>query len=381
LDVDGGVRVRDLPDGSDLDDIVVADSNGVLHTRDASTLGGADADWYDVATGSPPTSILDDIYTLGKVGIGTTNPQGQLDVACPTDPKSNIRLYPDMHGGCNSVGIVMNEYRGNNTLLMSAYDTLFGNFIYSSRDTAFTTGQGFGIAGGSWMASFPRFVVNADDTFLGYSIYPGDGGSTGGGDGTGNLYVRGKVGIGTTTPQNKLDVAGGVAVGVESYTGPAPAPTDGMAIYGDVAIGHYPEGGRVVPYEALRVLQADPSTPIFGAYNQAGNLMFQIAGGVNPHAGLVKVGGVNTAVDLLVGDSTISGKIGVGTSSPQSTLQVEGDPGYLQIDSINVVPPPAVGCSDPAHIGRMILTYDSTNSYLCVCKPKPSLGWSCVSLP
>jgi hypothetical protein len=41
LDVDGGMRVRSLPSDDALSNIVVADADGVLHIRDASTLGGA----------------------------------------------------------------------------------------------------------------------------------------------------------------------------------------------------------------------------------------------------------------------------------------------------------------------------------------------------
>jgi hypothetical protein len=45
-----------------------------------------------------------------------------------------------------------------------------------------------------------------------------------------------RVGIGTTNPQNKLDVEGAVAVGT-SYAGTETAPTDGMIIQGNVGIG------------------------------------------------------------------------------------------------------------------------------------------------
>jgi endosialidase-like protein len=50
------------------------------------------------------------------------------------------------------------------------------------------------------------------------------------------ITADGKVGIGTTTPQNKLDVEGTLAVGA-SYSGTDTAPSNGMIIEGDVGIG------------------------------------------------------------------------------------------------------------------------------------------------
>lgn len=81
LDVNGSVRVRVLPQDDTLNDIVVADANGVLHIRDVTTIGGAPVmNWYDVNTDSPSTDINADIYTKGKVGIGTVKPITTLDV-------------------------------------------------------------------------------------------------------------------------------------------------------------------------------------------------------------------------------------------------------------------------------------------------------------
>jgi hypothetical protein len=86
LDVNGSVRVRDLIQDDTLNNIVVADANGVLHIRDVTTIGGgggggsAPQNWYDVTTGSPASSINSDIYTYGKVGIGSKNPVTTLDV-------------------------------------------------------------------------------------------------------------------------------------------------------------------------------------------------------------------------------------------------------------------------------------------------------------
>ena len=82
LDVNGTVRVRDLQQDDTLNDIVVADENGVLHIRDVDTIGGGGGpcSWHDPATDAPPTDIDDDVYTNGKVGIGTKDPVTDLDV-------------------------------------------------------------------------------------------------------------------------------------------------------------------------------------------------------------------------------------------------------------------------------------------------------------
>ncbi len=47
---------------------------------------GIDHDWYEVGTTTPPTTINDDIYTQGQVGIGTSIPiaNSRLHVAAPT---------------------------------------------------------------------------------------------------------------------------------------------------------------------------------------------------------------------------------------------------------------------------------------------------------
>jgi len=243
------------------------------------------------------------------------------------------------------------------------------------------------------MAPFDRFVVNTDEMFLGYSILPGDGESSTGGAGSGNLYVRGNVGIGTTSPQNKLDVEGAVAIGTD-YSGRATAPTDGMIIEGKVGIGTASvDANAKFEVEGGRVYITD-NYPILTFNNEGGTGpdIWIASSNLNPSAGDFMIYQTSPATRRILSYYLSGpnlalmadvGNVGIGTDEPQSTLQVEGDPGYLQIDSINVSPPvpPLADCSDPAHIGRMILTYDDTSSCLCVCKPKPSLGWSCVPLP
>lgn len=55
LDVNGSARIRDLPKDDTLNDIVVADANGVLHTRDVNTIGGFAFDIITVTDDYTPT--------------------------------------------------------------------------------------------------------------------------------------------------------------------------------------------------------------------------------------------------------------------------------------------------------------------------------------
>jgi hypothetical protein len=206
-----GVKVGSSPEMTPRQQIV---SVSYAFVADTAKNGGG---WTE------DTGVVHLITNTDKVGIGTSNPTDQLDVACPITSNSYISLDPDMYGGGHSVGIMMNEFRNHNYLLLSAYDELWGNILYT-QDPGANSGQGFGIAGGSAMAPFDRFVVNADEMFLGYSIRPGDGSSSGGLNAAGNLYVRGKVGIGTTSPQSTLQVEGSPGyLQIDSNNGTPPA--------------------------------------------------------------------------------------------------------------------------------------------------------------
>jgi len=130
---------------------------------------------------------------------------------CPADSLSYIWLDPNTGGSCNSVGILMNEHRNHNYVSLAAYDESYGNYI-GTVDPAAGYGQGFGIVGGPNVAPFERFVVNTDSMFLGYCKKAGNGSSAGGGNGGGNLFVRGNVGIKTTSPGADLDVWGDTVI-------------------------------------------------------------------------------------------------------------------------------------------------------------------------
>lgn len=79
LDVNGTARVRNLPTTTTDSYILTSDTNGNIRRQLKSTVGGGgnDIDWLKVGGGNP-TSINDNIYTNGRVGIDITNPQETL---------------------------------------------------------------------------------------------------------------------------------------------------------------------------------------------------------------------------------------------------------------------------------------------------------------
>jgi len=83
---------------------------------------------------------------------------------------------------------------------------------------------------------------------------------------------------------------------------------------------------------------------------------------------------LNVSGKLNVGGTTITtsgSNVGIATSTPQSTLQVNG---YVQL-ALTDGPPPAIDCNVAGHYGRMKV--DAVNSKLYVCT---STGWKSTSL-
>ncbi len=109
----------------------------------------------------------------------------------------------------------------------------------------------------------------------------------------------GKVGIGTTSPQNTLDVEGGAVIGA-TYSGANTAPSNGLLVEGNVGIG--------------------TTNP---------NYLLQVASGTDGRS-------VNLSNVLYVNGS--SGNVGIGTTSPINTLTIIGSVtsfGSLNATSIN----------------------------------------------
>lgn len=197
----------------------------------------------------------------GHVGIGTTDPQTMLDVACPDDPESYMRFDTPSDG--DGVYLTLHEHRDHNLLGLSAYDNNWGNYL-ATQDPRAGEGQGFYICGGANVKSFPIFAVNADRTYFGYNI-DGKGHIRGGDPGDpGDVYVHGSVGIGTTS--SDFDLTFGEdnprEIGIEQASDALENGYDLRIHAGDGNASDYASGGDLYLYGGLAY---DPvTTPVHG---------------------------------------------------------------------------------------------------------------------
>lgn len=136
--------------------------------------------------------------------------------------------------------------------------SIYGNTIVGSNTARFMQSGLFTLALGRQSASYlvdgSTFTSTNYGTYLGYNVKGLINGETNAivigntaeslgsnaivlGN-SNNILTRlfGNVGIGTDTPQNKLDVAGAAVIG-SSYAGVNTAPTDGLLVEGSVGIG------------------------------------------------------------------------------------------------------------------------------------------------
>jgi hypothetical protein len=298
------------------------------------SLGGAIRFNTNSGTGTSPLTILG---SNGNVGIGMTTPQVALDLG---DSGSWISTQDNVAGSTSSSGITwyypapttFGIYRTagawstpNFQQLEISFATgiiIDGGSTYGRSGTVLQpNGGNVGIGttspltlltvGGNYGAGNTNVIqlgtgltaLNADlginfagtnvgiyNTYTAYSAGTAYDGLKFTTDNFGSqvtamtIVGNGSVGIGTSTPANRLDVYGGAAIG--SYAGTV-APTNGIIVSGEVGIG------TAVTANDLDVFGA----AAFGTY----------AGKAAPTGGMI-----------------ISGNVGIGTNNPVSSLHIYG---------------------------------------------------------
>jgi hypothetical protein len=121
------------------------------------------------------------------------------------------------------------------------------------------------------------------------------------------ILSTGNVGIGTNTPQNKLDVEGAVAIGA-TFSGTSAAPTNGLIVEGNVGIG------TAIPAVAL-----DISPPLSGLVGTA--VLHLYASEISDlFDGILHIRSGGNIVSFDGSD-----KVGIGTINPSEALTVCGN--------------------------------------------------------
>ncbi len=134
LDVNGQTRIRTLNNNNSLDDVVVADAQGVLHVRDVSTIT---ATTYWTGSGN-------NIYNnnSGNVGIGITSPNNKLHIrSTSTTSEDLIRLDNDLSTTGAYIGIRFSRLNGIDDMARVAAIADGGN----TRGLIFETNPGGGV--------------------------------------------------------------------------------------------------------------------------------------------------------------------------------------------------------------------------------------------
>ncbi|MBL7986655.1 MAG: hypothetical protein JNJ94_01165, partial [Chlorobi bacterium] len=245
--------------------------------------GAAVGAGYSGTTAAPTNGLI----VEGSVGIGTNDPSAfTLEVNGSIGPNANntfdlgsqTRRWRDLFVGPNSLHLGVS---GNEAMI--GYD-IVNNFLTfnpsgdGSAEAVMTDDGSTGLG-----TTTPQSKLDVEGGAAIGATYSGTTAAP-----TNGLIVEGSTGLGTTTPQSKLDVEGGAAIGA-TYSGTTAAPANGLIVEGSTGLG------TTSPQSKLDVEGGAAIGATYSGTTAA------------PANGLI-----------------VEGSTGLGTTSPQSKLDVEG---------------------------------------------------------
>jgi len=182
------------------------------------------------------------------------------------------------------------------------------------------------------------------------------------------IEPNGYVGIGTRGPETELEVSSPAEKPVRLYV-----TTYNNSSIGSVIVGRRARGSNGVP---SAVQEGDRLIALggqghgeneWGARGAASTIEFfatenftNTAKGTAIRFGTIPNGTTVRNERMLIDHN---GNVGIGTETPQSTLQVNG---YVQLALTDGTPPPKEDCDESSEYGRMMVDQINSNLYICV---------------
>jgi Chaperone of endosialidase len=262
-----------------------------------------------------------------NIGIGTTTPSVKFDVAGTIRGTSLT----------STTGIIVDANAANNGT--------------NSNTLTFGTGSGEGIGSARALGTINRFGL---DFYTEHDVKM-------------SITHGGNVGIGTNSPQNKLDVSGSLAIG-SSYAGEETAPDDGAIIEGNVGIGTPFASFPLTVYgstnEMVGILSdADQGTDIQLYNSSVGgkNWVLRSSGSANTEGGgnfLIKDEDLNTRFMI-----NSVGNVGIDNANPYSRLSVGAayTPSISSIAQFNTSNHEAVMFGETVNNKGVMIGYDGND--------------------
>ncbi|HAI98791.1 TPA: hypothetical protein DCL30_04630 [Candidatus Peribacteria bacterium] len=321
-------------------------------------------------TGATPLFFADS--TTGNVGIGTATPTYPLDIAGSARVRAGNILYVDQiqnptypgYSYINTgVASVMNIHASRQLQIDSGNLTAggAGGGMYLN---PYTEGTGSPLVlGGSTTTESTHVVELADNTKLRAAKTLQWT--------TGVIDSSGNVGIGTTSPENKLEVAGSMSGRSLQVTGTGAAPliyTDQTT--GRVGIGTASPGVPLEIYQAAGATDAEFLRLHTSGGTAGAGMQIKFTEGETPtptEVGRIYTMDTGPTVRMTLstyggGTDTLTlkdGKVGIGTTSPGEKLEVTGG-NSLFGGSIDAITGPTSWASNSNNAG-LYLSYDTTN--------------------
>jgi hypothetical protein len=175
------LRLEGLANGNvSTDSVLVTNSLGIVRKISPSTLGGGSEPWFNTATNAGATSNTQNIYQLGRVGIGIVNPTAKLEVDGSLSTKLNagIGSVRISMGGTTTSGYI--EFFNPNSSTRAGYigNANSGNLQYNAENGNRHQFLGGGIfVDAAKLYNIGSFVFYSNTVFTSgiHSVYTGVG--------------------------------------------------------------------------------------------------------------------------------------------------------------------------------------------------------------